>query len=461
MQKQNARRKNENLRKSERAVALDVLGEVLEGGAFANIALRKAFQGNESVELQARSRAFITEVVNETLRNLILIDYIISKFSKTPSDKLKPFIRNLLRISVCQMRFMDKVPDHAAINEAVELAKLHGFIGLSGFVNGVLRNMARKPDFPPMPSAEGGRKDDTALRYSYPRPLFRDLVRWLGKEGARAFCKASHNPPPVTVYVNTLKINPDGLVEMLVKERNENPPDSRPPLQIEKTPDSSPNILSLKGTGDISAIESFKNGLFFVMDSGAIRAVDALDPKPGQCIIDLTAAPGGKAFVSACKMENRGKILAFDIHPHRVDLIKTTQKRLGINIIEPMEGDALILNPELEGIADGVLLDAPCSGLGTIRKHPEIKYFRTAEDITTLAEKQYQMLGVAARYVKPGGTLVYCTCTVADEENVMNVNLFLENHPEYILCETSQILPGAHSDGFFTAKFARLQAKFY
>ncbi|MCL2372681.1 MAG: 16S rRNA (cytosine(967)-C(5))-methyltransferase RsmB [Defluviitaleaceae bacterium] len=414
--------------KSERGLAVDVLMDVLEGGAYANVALRRVLG---EAEMDARGRAFVTDMVNETLRNLILVDFLIGRHSKTPMEKMRPFIRGLLRVSICQIVCM-KVPSHAAVNEAVELTRKHGLVNLTGFVNGVLRAVTRlKPDFL-------DKLKDPALRYSYPGWLYKALVGWLGAEGAAEFCRNSHNPPPVMARINTVKINQEALVETLVAEGVLAQPHG--------------DFVMLRQAGDISKLASFNDGLFFVMDPGAMLAVEVLQPLPGQVIFDVCAAPGGKSFAMASLMENNGEIRAFDIHKHKVELIRQTAKRLGITIIAPDLKDACEFDPTLAGKADAVLVDAPCSGLGTIRKHPEIKYSRGMKEIKELAKLQLQILQNAAKYVKPGGALVYCTCTVANEENIDNINAFLTGNPGFKLESTRQIMPGAASDGFFVAK---------
>ncbi|MCL2217409.1 MAG: 16S rRNA (cytosine(967)-C(5))-methyltransferase RsmB [Defluviitaleaceae bacterium] len=433
-----------DIKKSERAVAVAVLSEVLEEGAYANIALRKAL-AKES-EALPRARAFVTELVNETLRNLLLIDHVINDFSKTtPVEKMKPFIRNLLRVSVCQLRHMEKIPDRAAVNEAVVLAKAYGFTNLSGFVNGVLRAISRQPNKPVLPKINPTKPATLALHFSYPKWMVTNLTRWLGKENIVEFLRNSHNPPPVTIHANTFKISAEELMQVLAEEGVE-----ATPVETGFGTNAWP-ILSLRHTGDISMLKAFRDGLFFVMDPGALHAVHALDPKPGQTILDLCAAPGGKSFAMACMMENSGIIRSYDIHGFRVELISQTRRKLGLSIIEASVQDALIHNPALDEAADAVLLDAPCSGLGTIRKHPEIKYARSPSGIKELAEKQFQMLSNASKYVKPGGVLVYCTCTVSSMENVDNVNKFLEAHPGFFLENSRQIMPGSYSDGFFIA----------
>ncbi|MCL1788074.1 MAG: 16S rRNA (cytosine(967)-C(5))-methyltransferase RsmB [Defluviitaleaceae bacterium] len=419
--------------KTDRAIAVSVLTDVLDSGAYANIALRKTLA---EVDIDPRARAFVTDLVNETLRNLIQIDYAINKYSKTPVDKMKPFIRNLLRISVCQIKFMDKIPDRAAVNEAVVLTKNFGFTNLAGFVNAVLRNISRE-------SAD--KIKSPALKYSYPKWLIEKLNTWLGEAEAHNFCENSHQPPPLIIVANTYKITPADLLQQLKKEEID-------AASLDDAEDSP--FLILRQAGDITRLPSFKDGLFSVMDPGAMHAVYGVNPQPGQTIVDMCAAPGGKSFAMAARMQNNGNILSYDIYPHRIELINQTRKRLGLSIVTPLIKDATVFDPALEGAADAVLLDAPCSGFGTIRKHPEIKYTRTLQDIKELAALQQDMLAVAARYVKPGGKLVYCTCTVTTEENGDNIKRFLENHPQFKLESETQYLPSPTSDAFYVAVLA-------
>ena len=420
-------------KKTDRGIAVSVLTDVLETGAYANIALRKTLA---NVDIDPRARAFVTDMVNETLRNLLQIDHTLNNFSKTPVDKMKPFIRNLLRISVCQIKFMDKIPDRAAVNEAVVLVKAYGFDNLSGYVNGVLRNVSRE---------ERDEFKDPMLKYSYPKWLMDKLKLWLGEEGAISFCENSHRPPPVIVIANTHKVSPGQLAQKFEVEG------------INATPleNTSHPFFVLRQTGDITKLTSFQDGWFYVLDPGTMHAVDAINPQPGQTIIDLCAAPGGKTFAIASIMKNKGTLLSYDLYPHRVELISQTRKRLGHTVVTTAVSNALIYNSKLDSVADAVLLDVPCSGLGTIRKHPEIKYTRKPQDITALALKQREMLAIAAKYVRPGGRLVYCTCTVARQENGDNIRYFLDGNQNYSLLNEQQILPSGTSDGFYVAVLQR------
>ena len=421
--------------KTDRSVAIQTLIDILESGAYANIALRKTLS---ETDIDQRSRAFVTDLVNETLRNLIQIDYALNRYSKTSVDKMKPFIRNLLRISVCQIRFMDKIPDRAAVNEAVALAKQHGFVSLAGFVNAVLRNISRE---------ETGKIKSLSLKYSYPKWLMEKLHIWLGCEASvLEFCENSHQPPPVIVLANIHKTSQEALAALLLSDG----------VNVSPLENTSHPFLMLHHPGDITRLTAFSEGLFFVADPGIMLAVEAVNPAPGQVIIDMCAAPGGKSFAMAGLMQNTGKILAYDIHPHRVELINQTKKRLGFTNIHSEVRDATTFDPSLSSLADTVLVDAPCTGFGTIRKHPEIKYNRNQQDITQMAALQATILANAARYVKPGGKLVYCTCTITNEENTDNAKQFLQNHHNFHQTSEIQTQPSATSDAFYVTVLTKL-----
>ena len=415
-----------------RNIALAVIMEVMEDGAYANIALRKALA---QATLEPRDRAFVTELVNETLRNMGYIDAVLNFFASLPVDKMRPYIRNLLRMSVCQMRILTKVPPHAAVHEAVELAKNSGNGTLSGFVNGVLRNIIRRPDEPVLSDTSW------AVQYSCPPRLAAHITRWLGEDAAREFAKHSHAAPPVTIHANTTKITPAALAEKLSA------------LGMTVTPLDGA-FLALRNTGDISATEAFKSGEFFVMDPGAMAVVDALQLQPGQTLLDMCAAPGGKTFAAACATGDAALITATDIHPHRVTLIEMTRKKLGLQNITTRTADATHRAEPTAPCYDAVLLDAPCSGLGTLRKRPEIKLRYDGID-PALPELQRKLLTSAATYVAPGGVLVYATCTVTSEENTQQIKLFCATHPQFTLEYETQLLPGVYNDGFYIARLRR------
>ena len=414
---------------SERDLAVQILTEVLEKNAYSNIALRK-FLAN-ATNFDSRSKAFISELVYTTVRNLVQIDFVLGHFSTLEVAKMKPDVRNILRASICQMRFLDKVPDFAVVNEAVELTKARGFPQLSGFVNGILRNVSRSKNFPKIPN------HDLALKYSYPKELFRFIKKQLDGD-LEEFLQNSHTRPSVTVFPNLAKTTLDELAFRLELEN----------VSTQKLE----HCLLLGETGDIAKLKSFVDGLFFVMDESAHLAVRLLGLVPGETLIDLAAAPGGKSFAAASNMNNTGNVLAFDIFPHKVKLMESAKARLGFDIVKPSLGSALETNPELVGVADAVLVDAPCSGLGTLKRHPEIKYKTRIEGIGELTKIQQQMLITAMKYLKPGGRLVYSTCTITKEENEEIAMKFAK---EIKLVEMRRLMPGKTGDGFFVAKFVK------
>jgi len=400
-----------------RHCAISVLIEINQQGAYNNIALRQALDARP--DWDPRDKGFVTEIVNGTLRNLILIDYILNKFSRNPTSHMKPFIRELLRTAVYQIRFMDRVPNSAAVNEAVKLARANGYSALSGFVNGILRNIVRshEADFFELPN-------DWSIKYSFPPWLVDATKKWLGSK-AEDFFAASHITPGVCLAVNKLKTN----------EYDE-------------------PLLHFKNQSDIRELDGFQKGHLFVMDEGAYLAAKAVNVKPGDSVIDLCAAPGGKSFALAIMMENKGQIIACDIHAHKIRLMENMARHLGISCITTEERDATVVNQKWQNWADAVILDAPCSGFGIIRRKPDIKYSKTMEDVLNMAELQRQLLTSAATYVKPGGTLVYSTCTIATEENSDNVQWFTDNF-DFKLEESTQLMPTDRNDGFFIAKLRK------
>ena len=449
-----------NNQESERAAAVFILSDVTDNAAYANISLQK----NLSLEfkLDQRGKAFVTEIVYGALRNLIWIDRVIDSFSQIPVSKMKPYIRALLRVSVYQIKFMDRVPDHAAVNEAVLLAKTRGYGKLSGFVNGILRNIIRNPSKPAPLKITGGKRkfaEYLSIKFSYPGWLSELLIENLGAERASDFCAESGEAAQVSIFVNLNKTTPEELAEKLRGEGV----DCEPGLLHGE-------CLRLHGGADLTALASYRGGLFHVIDEGAVVAAKLLMQNNPKSVLDLCAAPGGKSFACASLAKERISIRAFDFHKHKINLMNESIKRLGINCIETKLNDAERINEAYLNTADAVLLDVPCSGFGTVRRRPEIKYARKPGDIKALAAKQRAMLAAAAGYSKPGGTLLYCTCTVLDEENSENINWFVNNYSYSIetpgqipsganafLTENGclQLMPSKAHDGFFIARLIK------
>lgn len=439
---------------SEREIAVFTISDIIENGAYNNIILRKNLGAHS--ELNTVQKAFVTQLVNGTLRNLIHIDYIINQFSKTPVKKMKPLILNCIRTGVYQIMYMDKVPVSAACNEAVNIAKAHGFKGLSGFVNGVLRNIARNKDNIKYPKE--GTKEYLSVKYSYPKWIIDYWLEDHDMDDIVSMCKANSEPPHITICVNTTKTDKHSLAEDLRKEGAE--VDENTNLY---------NTLYISKTSNISDTKCYNEGLFHIMDESSVIACMALSPEKGSKIVDICAAPGGKSFCCGYIMENDGEIISRDIHPHKAELISEGAKRLGLDIVKAQVKDAL---EEDSKKADYVIADLPCSGLGLCRKKPDIKYNKTKEDITSLSELQREILKTAQAMVKDNGVILYSTCTISHKENLDNVNWFCENYnfeledltpyiPEDLEFSTKkygyiEILPHKiDSDGFFIARLRR------
>lgn len=426
----------------DREAAVYALMEIFELEGYNNIVLRRVFKRN--AEFTSVQKAFITELVNGTLRNLILIDYVINIFSKVKTDKMKPLILNILRISVYQLLFLDKTPAGAVLNEAVEIAKKRGFKGLSGFVNGVLRNVLRNIDNIEYPSFEKNFVEFISVKYSYPEYIIKYWLNNLSRDEIVDMCEKNSEAPSVTVAVNTLKISTDKMLKMFTDNGI-----------IAESMEGFENLLKISKTDDISKYDEYKKGLFHIVDKSSFFAVEKLAPKENDYVLDVCAAPGGKSFLCAYFMKNKGKIISRDIYEHKIKLIEDGAKRLGINIISTEEKSAVRFYEEDFETADKVIVDAPCSGLGIVRKKPDIKYSKTYEDIENLSKIQKEILGVCHRYVKKGGILIYCTCTVSYMENEENVNWFLENF-DFELIYQKQILPQHFDgDGFFIAELRK------
>ncbi|MDR1209336.1 MAG: 16S rRNA (cytosine(967)-C(5))-methyltransferase RsmB [Clostridiales bacterium] len=444
------------MEKSARGLAVDILARVLDGGAYGNRML-SAELGRTSAD--RLTKAFVTELVGGCLRNVMYIDFVIDWFAR--ARELRPFIRNVLRLGAYQLIYMDRTPAFAAINEAVALTKERGYADLSGFVNAVLRNIQRNKASLPVPES-GDAVRRLSVTYSHPEWISRLFLAELGGDttALERLLAVNQSAPRVTLAVNTTRTTAERLAEELraagVKVR---------PGRF------MPDSLRVSRTNDIRALDCYNKGLFHVMDESAALAVRAANPSPGQVVADVCAAPGGKALLAATLMKNTGRVLARDISGVKLALLAESAGRLGLSAIETEErGAADPGSDPMEGVADIVLVDAPCTGLGVIRKRPEIKLNREPEDIVRMRDLQRGILGAAWRLVKPGGTLVYSTCTLTREENGGNADWFLAHHPfraesfaEALPEGIAEDAPGRvtvwphvfSTDGFFVAKFSR------
>ncbi|MBI4560645.1 MAG: 16S rRNA (cytosine(967)-C(5))-methyltransferase RsmB [Candidatus Rokubacteria bacterium] len=431
-----------------RVEALRILCRVEEDRAFADLALEAAL---ERARLPARDRALTTELVYGTLRWQRRLDWILAPHCRRKLERLDPWVRNLLRLTAYQLQFLYKVPAWAAVNEAVALAKHRGHGAAAPFINAVLRSLAREGGAsPPLPDDP---VEAVATRLAFPSWLARRWVHRLGVDQAERLMMALDERPPATVRVNLLRCSPDGLARRLLEEE-----------EVSSSPTSfAPDGLVLEDPGPAFKFKTFKEGWFTVQDEASILIGHLLAPRPGETVADVCAAPGTKTTHLAELMENRGRLIAMDPHAARLKLVPKAAHRLGVGIVECHVGRAEALAPKFEGRCDRVLVDAPCSNLGVIRRHADVKWRCGEVALKPLAANQRQILEAAAAMVKPGGILVYATCSLEPEENEEVVLPFLAGHPEWRLAppenfpiepEPSGVLrclPHRHGTDGFTA----------
>lgn len=410
-----------------REIALKTLYRVNEEGAFLNAALDKSL---ESSGLKPVDKAFVSELVHGVVRWKLTLDYIIEKFSRMRMDKISPWILNILRLGIYQVIYIEKVPVFAACDESVKLARRYGHAGSGGFVNGILRNVVRSKDNIDYPDKTVDEVRHLSVKHSFPEWM---VKRWLGRYGfefTSGLLRASNEPADASVLVNVLKISKESLKKRLSREGISH----RDGRYVK-------DALILEDAGSVSGIREFNEGWFQVQDESSMLVGYILAPEENEFVIDVCAAPGGKAVHIAQLMKNRGLVAARDIREQKVKLIRESADRLGIDIIRTEVRDALVPDEGLYGRADRVLVDAPCTGLGVIRKKPDIKWRRTEEQVEELSGLQRKMLDVCGRYVKKGGTLVYSTCTTEPEENTEVLNAFLAGNPGFSPVDFSDLLP--------------------
>ena len=390
---------------SVKYVTMGLISKV-DKGAYSNIVLNDAFR---EFFLSPKEKAFMTEIFYGVIRNKKFLDYIIERYTK---DIRKEWIRNLLRISIYQITFMNS-DDKGVVWEATELAKKKYGVPISKFINGTLRNYLRNKD------TELKRLDDEKnyeVLYSIPKWFYNILEKQYGNENLKQAITSLKKVPYLSVRVNKLKYTEKEFEEFL-KEKD---------IQIIKKVDTVYYINS----GLIINSEEFKTGKIIAQDASSYLAAKNLEVIPNELVLDICAAPGGKTAVLAENMENRGEIIAIDIHQHKIKLIDTNMKKLGINIVKAIVMDARNVNKQGRKF-DKILVDVPCSGYGVIRKKPEILYSKNRENIEELAKLQLEILNSAADILKDGGELIYSTCTITDEENTNNIEKFLKEREEF------------------------------
>ena len=435
-----------------RKVATDALFNI-QKGSYINAELDKVRKIDSLTETDIR---FISELVKGTVKNKINIDNLIKQNSSVKLNKISPFILCVLELGIYQIVYLTKVPHSAAVNECVKIIKNSSSKRLSGYVNAVLRSVIR--------NLENNKNTESELhiKYSYPQWLVNRWINNFGIEFTKELLDAFNKKAPVTLRANTLKTTAEELSAQL-NERGFNAKVLKPELSQKLK-----CMVECDNLSNIDNLDLYKNGMFYIQDIASALSVLCAGVKEGDTVIDMCSAPGGKATFCAELMNNKGTIYAFDIYPNKVDKIKENAKRLGIDIINADLGDASVYNKNLDGIADVVLCDVPCSGLGILRKKPDIKFNRCEQDIKELADLGLKILSNASRYVKCGGVLLFSTCTIDKTENEENVKRFLNINKNFSLIEIDAInrenngyyttyphIDG--SDGFFVAKFIKTE----
>lgn len=408
-------------------------------------------------ELSTVDKALVTELVNGVIRWLSRIDWILTGFYHGEYSKAMPIVKNSLRIAVYQMLFLNKIPPPAAINESVEIVKQLKSEKHAGIANGVLRNILRNIHTLRYPSREENEVLHVAVHSAHPQWITKRYIERFGVEEAEALLNANNLRPMLTLRVNTFKTTVADVVAALEAAEIKH-----------EVSAIHPNSIVISSLRDVRSLPLFTEGMITVQDASASLAIELAKPAPGQLVYDLCAAPGGKAVHAAELMKNQGKVIALEKYESKLHLIAENATRAGVNIIEPVHGDAREFTPT--ELADVVLVDAPCTGMGTLSKKPDIKWRRTLDDIRKMAAMQLQILSHASELVKVGGCVAYSTCTIEPEENEGVIASFLAKHPNFtidaaenslnpVVCVNGfmQTFPHRHrSDGAFAARLVRM-----
>ena len=427
-----------------REIALKILYKIEKENAYSNIVLNDEIKINKKF-LKEQDIGLISEIVYGVTTWKLTLDEIIKKYSKIKLKKISDWILNILRMGVYQIVFLDKIPKSAAVNESVNLAKRYGHYSSSNFVNAILRKV-EKCDFEEFFQIE----DDIeriSKTTSMPEWIINELLTNNNIKTVEDICKNSNLRPNVTIRINTLKTTKNEIIKKLGEKG----------INYRETKYN--DFLILDKVKDIEKLDLIKNGFVTVQDISAGLAAINLEPSKGEKILDACSAPGGKTTYIAEMMQNDGEILAWDIHEHRTKLIENNAKRLGIDIIKTQEKDATIYDESLNEKFDKILLDVPCLGIGVIKRKPDIKWNRKLEDVKEITEIQQKILTSCSKYLKPGGVLIYSTCSILKEENEDIINNFLKENREFEIKENNliTILPDEEKDGFFICKLQKKQ----
>lgn len=429
---------------NSREIILDILLEISGQNEYSNILITAVL--NKYDYLEPREKAFIKHVAEGTLERRIQIDYVLDRYSKVPVRKMKPLIRELLRMSVYQILFMENVPDAAVCNEAVKLAKKRRFQTLQGYVNGVLRTIVREKDKIPYPERDKDIVRYFSICYSMPEWLVRHFQKAYGDEKTEKILQGFLERQPVCVRID----------ENLEEETRKEILDAwkRDGVKVKSHPALSYAFL-LEGTEGISRLYGYQEGFFTVQDVSSMMVVEKAGIQTGNVVLDVCAAPGGKTMHAACKLHGSGRVIACDVTEYKTQKIEENCERLGYENVTVRVQDARVFDETLEEKADIVIADVPCSGLGVIGKKQDIKYRVTEESLQQITELQREIIRNVVRYVKPGGTLMYSTCTINSGENEEMVEWICEQFG-FEKNRMVQLLPGIdETDGFFYARLRR------
>lgn len=427
-----------------REIVLDCLLEILEKKQYSHYVIKQVL--DKYGYLDKKERSFIKRVTEGCIERCIELDYILDSFSKVPAKKMKPLIRNLMRMSVYQIFYMDGTPDSAVCNEAVKLAGKRGFSSLKGFVNGVLRNIARNKDAVVYPDKKQDMMHYFSVTYSMPEWIVKLWTERFGADRTEQILQGLLTERPVTVRME----------ESMDLERKETLLSEIKEAGITYTQvHDLPYAYELQNVDRVEMIPGFAEGLLMVQDAGSMAIIEAADIQKNQNIIDVCGAPGGKAIHAAGKMQNTGFVTVRDISERKVGIMEGNIVRSGYTNMKAEVFDATVLDEANVEQADVVIADLPCSGLGVIGRKADIKYRVQPEDVASIAALQREILAVVWQYVKPGGKLVYSTCTLTEEENESNTRWFLENYP-FTKVKERMLIPGIDgTDGFYMAVFVR------
>jgi 16S rRNA (cytosine967-C5)-methyltransferase len=452
-----------------REIILTILVKIDSKQGFINILLNEALDKNK---ITTRDAAFVNEITYGVVRNRNKLDWALSQFSTKPLSEAPALIRNLLRMGVYQLLFLEKVPDYAVCNESVQLAKKYGNSGVAKFVNGVLRNIIRNRENIRWPDKEKDEALYISTIYSHPPYIVERWLKRFGFTDTVKMCRANNKIPPLVIRTNTLKISRSDLKNILEEENIK----VREGIFTEEA-------LYVKGLSNITKFPAYREGLFQIQDEASILVSHLLDPLPGESVIDVCSAPGGKTTHLAQLMANKGSLLAMDSNKLRLLTVKNNCRRLGIDIVKTRQNNGTVLAEKYLKTADKVLIDVPCTGLGVLRRKPDLRWQDyDSKRFEKLTKLQGKILNTASYYLKIGGKLLYSTCSTEPKENEEIVSKFLEEHPDFELEDPGgfikerkmeayvsdrhkkrkfiQIYPGLSNldidlDGFFMAKMIR------